>query len=135
MHDTSPKASVHCAVLIKQRLFYYSILDWTVNVMSRVWKCSPSLQCKYNFQQFLVNNSLAGVVLSESCTNVNFTESFNHRNIYLWQSKHLFHWPTSYILNQCVLICLVMQILDLRQVGGFLRVLRFPPPIKLSATI
>jgi hypothetical protein len=24
---------------------------------------------------------------------------------------------------------------DLRQVGGFLRVLRFPPPIKLSATI
>ena len=24
---------------------------------------------------------------------------------------------------------------DLRQVGGFLRVLRFPPPIKLAATI
>ena len=24
---------------------------------------------------------------------------------------------------------------DLRQVGGFLRVLRFPPPIKLTATI
>jgi hypothetical protein len=24
---------------------------------------------------------------------------------------------------------------DLRQVGGFLRVLRFPPPIKLIATI
>ena len=24
---------------------------------------------------------------------------------------------------------------DLRQVGGFLRVLRFPPPIKLTATV
>ena len=24
---------------------------------------------------------------------------------------------------------------DLRQVGGFLRVLRFPPPIKLTATL
>ena len=24
---------------------------------------------------------------------------------------------------------------DLRQVGGFLRILRFPPPIKLTATI
>ena len=24
---------------------------------------------------------------------------------------------------------------DLRQIGGFLRVLRFPPPIKLNATI
>jgi hypothetical protein len=24
---------------------------------------------------------------------------------------------------------------DMRQVGGFLRVLRFPPPIKLTATI
>jgi len=24
---------------------------------------------------------------------------------------------------------------DLRQVGGFLRVLRYPPPIKLNATI
>jgi hypothetical protein len=24
---------------------------------------------------------------------------------------------------------------DLRQVGGFLRVLRFPPPIKLTATM
>jgi len=26
-------------------------------------------------------------------------------------------------------------VMDLRQVGGFLRVLRFPPPIKLTATI
>jgi hypothetical protein len=30
----------------------------------------------------------------------------------------------------------VIQIVsDLRKVGGFLRVLRFPPPIKLTATI
>jgi hypothetical protein len=29
----------------------------------------------------------------------------------------------------------IMFVNDLRQVGGFLRVLRFPPPIKLTATI
>jgi hypothetical protein len=28
-----------------------------------------------------------------------------------------------------------MFVSDLRQVGGFLRVLQFPPPIKLTATI
>ena len=26
-------------------------------------------------------------------------------------------------------------VIDLRQVGGFLQVLRFPPPVKLTATI
>ena len=30
---------------------------------------------------------------------------------------------------------LITFVSDLRQVGGFLRVLRFPPPIKLTATI
>jgi hypothetical protein len=29
----------------------------------------------------------------------------------------------------------IMFVIDLRQRGGFLRVLRFPPPIKLTATI
>jgi hypothetical protein len=28
-----------------------------------------------------------------------------------------------------------MFVSDLRQVGGFLRILQFPPPIKLTATI
>jgi len=31
--------------------------------------------------------------------------------------------------------CVIKFVSDLRQVGGFLLVLRFPPPIKLSATI
>jgi len=30
---------------------------------------------------------------------------------------------------------LIKFVSDLRQVGGFLQVLRFPPPIKLTATI
>ena len=29
----------------------------------------------------------------------------------------------------------IMFVTDLRQIGGFLRVLRFPPPIKRTATI
>jgi hypothetical protein len=31
--------------------------------------------------------------------------------------------------------CVIKFVSDLRQVGGFLRLLRFPPPIKLTATI
>ena len=31
--------------------------------------------------------------------------------------------------------CVIKFVSDLRQVGGFLRELRFPPPIKLTATI
>jgi hypothetical protein len=31
--------------------------------------------------------------------------------------------------------CVIKFVSDLRQVGGFLRVVRFPPPIKLTATI
>jgi hypothetical protein len=31
--------------------------------------------------------------------------------------------------------CAIKSVSDLRQVGGFLRVLGFPPPIKLTATI
>jgi len=34
-----------------------------------------------------------------------------------------------------VYITLRSSISDLRQVGGFLRILRFPPPIKVTATI
>ena len=29
----------------------------------------------------------------------------------------------------------IVVVIDLLQVGGFLRILRFPPPIKLTATI
>jgi hypothetical protein len=35
-----------------------------------------------------------------------------------------------------ILFCLVIKfVIDLRQVGGFLWALQFPPPIKLTATI
>jgi hypothetical protein len=38
--------------------------------------------------------------------------------------------------EQTILSCiLAMFVSDFRQVGGFLQVLRFPPPIKLTATI
>jgi len=40
------------------------------------------------------------------------------------------------IIGVCSIQHYVIQFVsDLRQVGGFLRVLRFPPPIKLTATI
>ena len=41
-------------------------------------------------------------------------------------------------LRRCVLditLCDKVFVSDLRQIGGFLRVLRFPPPINLTATI
>ena len=38
-----------------------------------------------------------------------------------------------YVLSQYVFILQYFR--DLQQVGGFLQVLRFPPPIKLTATI
>jgi hypothetical protein len=40
------------------------------------------------------------------------------------------------LITPCFLQTLVIKFVsDLRQVGGFLRVLRFPPPIKMTATI
>jgi hypothetical protein len=50
----------------------------------------------------------------------------------------------SLLNNQAVIVSLyhllwlhyvIKFVNDLQQVGGFLRVLRFPPPIKLTATI
>jgi len=39
------------------------------------------------------------------------------------------------IIWYLVLHYVIKFVSDLRQVGGFLRELRFPPPIKLTATI
>jgi hypothetical protein len=63
-------------------------------------------------------------------------------------------WIYSYLFNQCLFITTevlssnsahgevysiqhyeIKFVSDLRQVGGFLRVLRFPPQMKLTATI
>jgi hypothetical protein len=60
-------------------------------------------------------------------------------------------WIKNYLCNQClsplcefesrvgqvysVQLYLIKIVIDLRQVGGFTQVLRFPPPIKLTATI
>ena len=51
-------------------------------------------------------------------------------------------WIYNYIYNQClsrsgrgVQHYVIKFDSDLRQIGGFLRALRFPPPIKLTATI
>jgi len=40
-----------------------------------------------------------------------------------------------YVVRDKELYYVIKFVSDLRQVGGFLRVLRFPPPIKLTATI
>ena len=44
-------------------------------------------------------------------------------------------FPTLYIVVFFVFSNVIKFVSDLRQVGSFLRVLRFPPPIKLTATI
>jgi hypothetical protein len=48
----------------------------------------------------------------------------------------VFHVMLKLNNNQLIVQHYVMKsVSDLWQVGGFLRVLRFPPPIKLTATI
>ena len=50
------------------------------------------------------------------------------QQIKIW--KNLFPLQKDYILSQNSKF-----VSDLQQVGGFLRILQFPPPIKLTATI
>jgi hypothetical protein len=67
-----------------------------------------------------------------------FNATFNNISVILWQSVLLVEETgvpgenRRYNLRMDKVIKFVS---DLRQVGGFLRVLRFPPPIKLTATI
>ena len=66
-----------------------------------------------------------------------------------WSSSYG-SWIYNYLCNQCLSplnlnpadgeVYLIQHhvikfVIDLRQVGGFLKVLRFPPPIKLTTTI
>jgi hypothetical protein len=46
-----------------------------------------------------------------------------------------FFGPAKGLLSFQALHYVIKFVSDLRQVSGFLRVLRFPPPIKLTATI
>ena len=60
---------------------------------------------------------------------VGFTTSYVIRTYYHWCWEFEFRsWGG---IQQYV----IKFVSDLRQVGGFLRVHRFPPPIKLTATI
>ena len=54
-----------------------------------------------------------------------------------WKRGQLWSWSYGRIYIPVYLIqhYVIKFVSDLRQVGGFLRVLRFPPPIKLTTTI
>ena len=54
---------------------------------------------------------------------------WNQNNVFEWSTCLLAHGE-GYLIQQYV----IKFVSDLRQVGGFLQVLRFPPAIKLSAT-
>jgi hypothetical protein len=49
--------------------------------------------------------------------------------------KHLFNKKKTSLVLYSIQYYVIKFVSDLRQVGGFLRVLRFPPPIKLTAMI
>ena len=52
------------------------------------------------------------------------------------QSVHVYHYCVlEYRSGQGVQHYVIKFVSDLRQVGGFIRVLRLPPPIKLTSTI
>jgi len=54
-------------------------------------------------------------------------------------SRFYCSWIYNYPSNQCLsplkLWVTITFVSDLRHVGGFLQIVRFPPPIKLTATI
>jgi len=73
---------------------------------------------------------------------------WHHTTYFLGETLYYGGCIYNYLFNQCrsplmfesrsgrgVQNYVIKFVSDLRQIGGFLRVLRFPPPIKLTATI
>ena len=90
------------------------------------------------------------VVLTEKCVSSLVSSlSLFYKYLALWftcSQRVLNYWLANllilsvpcegYYRNESFRLTAVIKFVsDLRQVGGFLRVLRFPPPIKLTATI
>ena len=65
------------------------------------------------------------------CVVVGFTTTFAISAYHHWSCKFESCAGKMYFIQHYV----IKFICDLQQVGGFLRVLQFPPPIKLTATI
>ena len=69
-----------------------------------------------------------------------FTNWYTHKKnwiVYILRTKYTKKKDIG-IFKRCVLdaiLYVIKFVIDWRQVGGFLRVLRFPPPVKLTATI
>jgi hypothetical protein len=106
-------------------------------------------------------NNLSIDLLSQTLSNLHdllgvrvmvFNVIFNNISAISWQSVLLVEetrvpgenqWPSPLKLRVWILLgqvyviqhYVIKFVSDLRQVGGFLRILRFPPPIKLIATI
>jgi hypothetical protein len=74
-----------------------------------------------------------------------FVPSSSHTSGRRVRDRMVASWICNYLCNRCLSLLMLWVRLplrgrctilcDLRKVGGFLRVLRFPPPIKLTATI
>jgi len=68
---------------------------------------------------------------------VGFTTTYGISAYHHWCSVAYHHWCCEFESRSMwgVQHYLIKFVSDLLQVGGFLRVLQFPPPIKLTATI
>ena len=121
--------------------YCYNVIIWSVQWFLR-----------RNFNQW-EHNIVAGshVEFLISTKNSNFVKYFLNKKGPSWSLSYG-SWIYNYLCNQCLspltlwvqtqlmVRCTrynisVIVVRDLMQVGGFLRALRFPPPIKLTTTI
>jgi len=146
--------AVHTCPIVKKEKSYFLQLWWYLYGLEDTRALYISLGC-------IVFNSLNNYLpflcfirkgpVSEDCVNEFERKiSFLTRHAYISTSRSIHftrQWQTVPITtnvassNPTQAICtrynimLIKFVSDLRQVGGFLWVLRFPPPIKLTSTI
>jgi hypothetical protein len=127
-------------------MLYVFILQTVHNFsFSSIVYFSFFFQCFYRYIPYEI---IYMFCLAHICTAINVTSIQTKRGLsWPWSYGS---WIYNYLCNQCLspVICeyesrwgrgvqhyMIKFVSDLRQVGDFLQILRFPPPIKLTATI
>jgi hypothetical protein len=109
----------------------YSIQHYVIKFVSDLWQVSGFL-----YRCTLVSST--NKTDPHNITEILLKVTFNTLKGPSWPWSYG-NWIYNFLCNQClspVMLHYVIKFVnDLRQVGGSLRVLRFPPPIKLTATI
>ena len=105
---------------------------WTLTITGLNWSCFLLDPLHYTNGITMTKFSFSWVILIMLLCEIihDYYENMSFNLIYETNLTNLFMEQT-YSIQHYV----IQFFSDMRQVGGFLRVLRFPPPIKLTATI